>query len=178
MPLYEAYGSVIDSMIALPELAQPDGARLGHDFRFSTAPAGNRTEDQWLRHYPSRNGAAWLSFGRCGADFLVRFHRLADFLLADGGREIVAYAVPSTPPETVRHLFLDQVLPLALSHQGQVALHASAVVVGGRAVAFVGESGKGKSTLAASLATQGHPLLADDCLVLKWREGLLVGMPG
>lgn len=54
---------------------------------------------------------------------------------------------------------------------GGIALHASAVSIDGRAIALVGSSGHGKSTLAAALCRQrGARLLADDAVILS-REG-------
>ncbi|MGH7503203.1 MAG: hypothetical protein ACREL7_15870 [Longimicrobiales bacterium] len=55
----------------------------------------------------------------------------------------------------------------ALWHQrGMLALHASAVDVGGRAMAFAGPSQTGKSTLAAFLTRRGYPLVTDDVAVI------------
>jgi len=51
----------------------------------------------------------------------------------------------------------------ALCYQRDLlVLHASAVRVDGRAVAFCGRPGMGKSTLAAWLAESGHALVSDD----------------
>lgn len=69
----------------------------------------------------------------------------------------------------MRHLFLDQVLPLILATAGEHVLHASAVEYEGDAVAFVGESGMGKSTIAAAVAKGRGRILADDCLLLNER---------
>jgi hypothetical protein len=71
------------------------------------------------------------------------------------------------PDGTPEHLYLNQVLPLALSKLGKLVFHASAVEVGDVAVAFVAESGRGKSTLAASFASDGFRFLTDDGLVLE-----------
>lgn len=60
---------------------------------------------------------------------------------------------------------LGPALVLALALQGVFCLHASAVVAGDRLVAFLGESGRGKSTLAAYLARDWRRL-ADDMLPL------------
>ncbi|MGV3513213.1 MAG: hypothetical protein ACO1OX_14525 [Novosphingobium sp.] len=56
---------------------------------------------------------------------------------------------------------------------GLVPLHASAVDVGGRVVAFTADSGGGKSTLAASLAGLGLPHVCDDTLVVSLANGVL-----
>jgi hypothetical protein len=73
---------------------------------------------------------------------------------------------------TITHLILDHAVPRLLSlTPGFVVFHASAVQVHGGVIAVLGKSGQGKSTLAASFAAQGHPLLTDDCLVVRWDEG-------
>src|SRR5205807_10064457 len=87
------------------------------------------------------------------------------------------YPVPGTPLETLKHLLLDQVLPLLLSQQGKLVLHASAVAGPGGALAFTGPSGHGKSTLAASFSTNGYELLTDDCLMVEDRNGSIFGTP-
>ena len=56
-------------------------------------------------------------------------------------------------------------------------LHASAVVVPRGAIAFVGVTGQGKSTLSGSFVTQGFPLLTDDCLLLQEEGEHLFGHP-
>jgi hypothetical protein len=61
-------------------------------------------------------------------------------------------------------MYTNLVLPLALSRQGRLVLHGSAVETDGGALAFLGMSGRGKSTLAASFALAGHRLLTDDRL--------------
>jgi hypothetical protein len=66
----------------------------------------------------------------------------------------------------VRHLVCGVGLGLALHQRGTLALHASAVAIDGRAVAFVGPKGAGKSTLAAALSARGHTLLTDDVVAL------------
>jgi hypothetical protein len=70
------------------------------------------------------------------------------------------------------------VLSYALTKQGHETLHATVVVIGGRAVGFLGESGMGKSTLAAALLACGARLLTDDLLRLEPRGSGYVGFPG
>src|SRR6185436_17962029 len=49
-----------------------------------------------------------------------------------------------------------------LQQRGLLPLHASALLLGAGAIALLGPSRAGKSTLAAALARRGHPVLADD----------------
>jgi hypothetical protein len=58
-----------------------------------------------------------------------------------------------------------------LWHQrGLLPLHASVVVIRGRAIALCGCGAAGKSTLAAVLATEGHYVIADDICVVDARR--------
>jgi len=100
----------------------------------------------------------------------LRFPDLADFIVTAQGAEVRATPVPGLDDATLDHLHLNQVLPLALSAQGVPVFHGSSVELAGRAVAFLGESGRGKSTIATHLALQGAPLITDDGLVLDWQE--------
>ena len=57
---------------------------------------------------------------------------------------------------------------------GHLQLHASTVVVDGKAIAITGPSGSGKSGLALSLMSLGAELLADDITWLHMAEDRLV----
>ncbi len=57
-----------------------------------------------------------------------------------------------------------------LNLRGEPVLHASAVAMGDVAIAFIGASGMGKSTLATLLCAHGARLITDDALRLA-REG-------
>lgn len=52
----------------------------------------------------------------------------------------------------------------ALAADGHATMHASAIEVGGRAIGFIGPSGKGKTTLAALLCATGARAVTDDVL--------------
>jgi hypothetical protein len=107
--------------------------------------------------------------------YLLRFPDLADFTISADGLEVTAYPVVGVSEQTIQHLYLNQVLPLALSRQFKLVLHASAVEIGNFAVAFLGVSGRGKSTLAASFSTSGSHFLTDDGLQLeKGEDGYLI----
>jgi len=123
------------------------------------------------------DGTLWALFFRQGPDYLVRFPQLADFEVASDGVNVNVWPVAGVSPATLQHLYLNQVLPLALSRQGKLVLHASAVDLGAHCVAFVGPSGRGKSTLATSFATTGARFLTDDGLQLEWCGNRLMVLP-
>lgn len=112
-------------------------------------------------------GGSWTEFHRERGGYRLRFPQLADFVVSSDGRRVRCEPALETTDAVVQQLYLNQVLPLALSKQGKLVFHASAVEVDGGAVAFVGASGRGKSTLAASFAIDGHRFLTDDGLVVE-----------
>ena len=67
--------------------------------------------------------------------------------------------------------FFSFALPLWLEWRGVPVLHASAVSLGDRVIAFLGSSGSGKSTLCAYLVRSGQPFVADDGLPLFEGDG-------
>lgn len=96
---------------------------------------------------------------------------------ADGTRVVVdaqGSNVWATGPEgatvedTAAYL-LGPALAFVLKLRGITCLHASAVAIDGRAVAFVGPAGAGKSSAAAAFARAGYPVLTDDVAPLHDR---------
>ena len=63
-----------------------------------------------------------------------------------------------------REILLGPALVLALALRGSWSLHASAAMFRGQTTVFLGESGRGKSTLAAYLGHSGWQQVADDIL--------------
>jgi hypothetical protein len=165
MKRYRLYGAVVASAHDLPELEPAPGAEPAWQVEWETARSVE--PERWLREFRFPDGQVWLSSGRVDGGYLLRFHDLADFLVTATGEIIRCHPVAGTPPETLRHLLLDQVIPRLLPLRGLVALHAGAILAPGGAVGFLGETGQGKSTLAASFARAGFALLADDCLALS-----------
>jgi hypothetical protein len=174
--LYLACGCVIDSNMPLPGVGRSLPLAPDVAFRLSrrSAPSLGRgvTVHRW-----TVNRASWLKVERFGTNYSLQFRNLATFHLL-GRSRIECYANPATPLRTIAHLFLNQTLPLALSARGMFVLHSSATNIAGRAAAFIGRSGKGKSTLAGSFMGAGFPVLTDDCLVVDAAgKSVLPGYP-
>ena len=131
-----------------------------------------------FHHWLLPDGTRWLLFYRTGSGYLLRFPDLADFEIAADSLSVTCHPAPEVNEETSRHLYLNQVLPLVMSKQGKLVFHASAVDIAGVAVAFVGESGRGKSTLAARFAHAGFGFLSDDGLVIDAHDDGFLALPG
>ena len=107
----------------------------------------------------------------------VRLPGWAQLLVSPDGDRIVAEPA-ARPAWEWQRLLVAQALPLAAVLQGLEVLHAAAVVVDGEAVALVGHSGTGKSTLAARLVLDGAAFLADDVLAVNTAGAAVIAHPG
>lgn len=176
---YEVSGFSFESDEPFPELAEtalPPLARVGLRTCRSAAPS----DTHWYHYARMADGRSWPAFGRSvsGACFALDFEGACTFLISEQGDRIDGGPTAGTSTEIARRLFLDQVIPLVLNLHGRECLHASAVLIGGGAHAFIGPSGAGKSTLAAALAGPTRPLLSDDCLALGVDPGGVLAYPG
>lgn len=164
---------LLRSTIPLPELSEAKDGQAEIQFEVSDESGQNLTRATWFGCWPNgtEDDGWWVRFAHLEGRFLLRFAEQADFVLSTDGASIRCVPCPGVPPVTIRHLLLDQVLPLAMSLGGDLVLHGSGVEIGGHGVGFVGPTGTGKSTLAAAFAESGHLLLTDDCVVLREHAG-------
>jgi hypothetical protein len=176
--LYEFCGLNVASGIALPPLRR--GVRPAQCIVTVEKDAAPLTGVSWFHQWRRPRGPRWLSFGRFGGGYVLRFAEdLADFIVSRDGTRVAVRPRARLPIDTLRHLLIDQVLPLVMSRGGRLSLHASAVHIAGvGTVGFVGEAGRGKSTLAAALAAAGASIVTDDCLALDVRDGDVWAIPG
>lgn len=177
---YRVYGQTLSCDTPLPELepavAPEQEAEADVQVRLSGCRPTGTTPLTVFMSWALPTGEPWLSCSKIAGDYLLQYHGLAQFSVDGTGRHIVGVAEAEIPRDTLRHLLLDQVLPMALSLQGREALHASAVLTPLGVCVFIGPSGTGKSTLAASLLNTGFSLLSDDCLVLEENRGSIVAV--
>lgn len=109
---------------------------------------------------------------------LVRFPEIADFLVpARTGMKVRCKPVPGVSSKLVGNLFHNAVVPLMDTHAGRISLHGSGVIIGDMAVAFVGHSRSGKTTLAGAFARAGHPFLTEDAIRLAEQDGGYLLLP-
>ena len=128
------------------------------------------------REWRLPDGVACTRFYRTQGGYLVRFAE-ADFEIPQEGFEVRCHPAPEATAEACEHLFLNHIQPLILGARGELVFHASAVDIGGRAVAFVAPTGRGKSTLAAAFAKAGHAFLCDDGLRVDGENGGFIVRP-
>ena len=179
MKSYRWCGLRLETEIEFPELAAAGVTPDGPAWVLTTAPgrAPRRGGRQWFHRWRNSDGRRWVAFARDPQGYVLRFPEIADFDVQPGERRIDSYTRAGTPAHTVRHLLLDQVLPLVVGAPDRIALHGSVVRTETGAIAFLGPSGLGKSTLAARLGRRGYPVLSDDCCLIVRAPGGFTVVP-
>ena len=106
-----------------------------------------------------------------GTATVLRLPGVCDFVIDRDLGRVECRADPATDVRFVAVLLAGLVVSVVLGLGGHFVLHASAVEVSGRAMAFAGVSGTGKSTLAALLCGAGARLVTDDVLRVGMEPG-------
>jgi hypothetical protein len=113
-----------------------------------------------------------------GDQYRITYCDGTDFVIDGAGREVwVTWPSSMTVGEVSAYL-LGPIVGVVMRLRGMTCLHASAVNVDGRAVAFLGREGAGKSTTAAALAVKGFPVLSDDTIALTEARDEWTAAPG
>ena len=124
-----------------------------------------------------REVACWTSATGYGIDIAG----IGQFWIGNAGNRIAqTKAAPGAGMDVVVEAALGPALILALAVHGVWSLHASAALIEGQAVAFVGESGKGKSTLAQWLGKEQEGWwrrVGDDILPIAYSGGKVDVLP-
>ncbi|WP_219837794.1 aldolase [Paenibacillus sp. R14(2021)] len=154
--VYKAFGLTIASEIVMPELLRESE---------QTGEADVYIELEDLSHaWNERSGSDdHYAFG--DGEFMLNIEGAGIYRVRGGSRISVSPAA-GAEATTVRLYLLGTCMGALLFQRQLLPLHGSAVVIGGKAYAFVGDSGAGKSTLAAAFLKLGYPLLTDDVIAV------------
>jgi hypothetical protein len=181
--LAQAFGLDIELSFAAPGLPAAGGPARGHPTRVDLVPPAEIDRD-----WPAGRATRVLeeSFGGPGepartidadpvAGYRLYARRFGLALLSPDGSRVLC-SPPEVEPWNWQRFLVGRILPWAAVLRGLEVLHASAVAIDGRAVAFVGATGAGKTSLALQLVARGARFLTDDVLALD--EGGLRAHPG
>jgi hypothetical protein len=164
--LYRAFGVDFQSALPLPEMREGwEGAHAPVTITRAAAPrpAGATEIDRGVVAGPR---VFWME-----VPGIVR-------LLVTDGTEIAVDILDNATDGEVRAYLLGSAMGALLHQRGLLPLHASAVEIGGRAIAFIGTSGAGKSTMALHMNARGHPLICDDICAVDMSGTIPVVWPG
>ncbi|MDH4145944.1 MAG: hypothetical protein OEY23_12355 [Acidimicrobiia bacterium] len=165
MPSYRMHGLTVDSAIPLDAgHAEVATGRDAADLRFVAGCVDEATPvaDPLLSW--AFEGGTTIRLVETGAGYLLTFADWCRFEFDRTASRVVVESLSEHGARMVPVLLNGWVVATALHLRGHHVLHASAVTLDGVAVAFMGNSGMGKSTIAALLTLAGATLLADDVL--------------
>ncbi len=174
MHCYRAYTLSIASEIALPELAAggeatPDAR--GEAARGQAAAVTIRSSSS-AEDVPPPEACNW------GSLLVDRVPEALSYFAVREGREMIVDPEAGIEAGKVRALVLGMLMGALLRQRGYLTLHAACVARGGRAVAFVGDTGWGKSTLADLFHRHGYAVLNDDVLAIDTAGEVVTALPG
>ena len=93
------------------------------------------------------------------------------------GIEIVIEPAENIEECVLRNFILGPVLASLLRQRRLLVFHGSAVEINNSAVAFLGKSGWGKSTLASAFHKQGYNLITDDVMAVQMKMDCPMVLP-
>jgi hypothetical protein len=169
MPAYEIAGLVLSTPFPVDELREAGGRAV--DWRVVEGPRPSREGLDPVFEVRTADDQLWMTLRGAEGRFTLCFEDQVDFGI-DVRERVVTYTPHADVADSsLRHLLIDQVVPHLLAAEGELVIHASAVAIDSGAVAFIGPSGTGKSSLAAGCVQHGATLLADDFLLLRESDG-------
>ncbi len=170
---YVAFGLSIRSELSFPELTvRTDGSPPSVRISRGVVAAGSVAPTT-----SSATGSnSYVEVRPQAGETLCAYEGVGRFLVR-GGAEITVDAEAGVDAALVRHALVGPVMAPLLWQRGLFTLHASVVVIAGKAVAFVAASGEGKSTVAAAHYFAGCTLVSDDIAVLPWQSAPIVVAP-
>lgn len=120
---------------------------------------------------------AWTDQGGCfkvSPDcYLLSVPNIASFLVSKGV-EIIVEAKPEVDEETLLLFLVHEVLGALLHQRNHLVLQGSAMEKDGKVFALLGESGVGKSLLAAAMQEKGYRMFTDAICSITAQEELLI----
>jgi hypothetical protein len=156
---YICFGFSILSDLELPELVQNYSHNPLVDI---TIQQGNLTQ-LW----------SWSNSKQC---FVIKEKRVlfkvpeTGIFLIEDGKKIIFSPEKDADEGLIRLFILGTCMGAILMQREILPLHGSAITINGKAYAFVGESGTGKSTLAAAFMKEGFPMISDDVIAVSLTE--------
>lgn len=157
---YNAFGLFLKSEILFPELVELNESRSSFDVivefedlseLFDDLNKGNRffiVEDKII---------------------MFKLPEIAIFCIL-GHSKIMITPLENYDEDIVRIWILGTCMGAILMRNMIFPLHGSAVAIQGKAYAFIGESGAGKSTIASTFLKNGFHFLTDDIIAISFKE--------
>lgn len=159
--VYEAYGVRIATSVPLG--LPPVEGSTDADVTYAYADRKPWSDVEWTAF--TETGGSQV-FGHIAGDRLhVCLEGEVEFFISD--QQIFVWSPAGEVPEHLARIyFLGPAMALWLERHGTIALHGSALALEKRCVAFISDSGGGKSNLAVAGLREGAALVADDIVAM------------
>jgi hypothetical protein len=169
--VYECSGLRISSPFPLPAPVligvRPDAVDVAIEMGESTSPPYERPSTDVVAELLIE-GRPRYSICRVDDDYVCRIAGVGDFSIDADFRHVRCHPTIGGWSDVIPIVITGTITAFILAMGGQFVLHGSAVELDGKALAFVGESGQGKSTMAALFCAFGASLVTDDVLPLEF----------
>ncbi len=163
--VYELHGLRVRSELPLDGRISEDAAEPDFDVRLMDSDE-DATHDQNARILAQVDESEYTFMATSPEEQLIRFGNQFEFQVSCERRLIKVRLSGGGNREFASILLAGNVLSSVLTLQGECVLHASGIQIDGSALAIVGASGMGKSTMTALLCAAGARLISDDVLRL------------
>lgn len=144
------------------------------ELNFSQHPLIQIRKESRLSWLPENESSEWFSSAVSPhGDAFLHWRGIAQFLIHQDGKAIEYLWEAPESIELFNAYLLTQAISSALVNNGIECLHGTALICNQGAIAILGESGQGKSTLACGFLAKKYKLLSDDLIVFDRELSLL-----
>lgn len=169
---YNAYGLKIKSYISLPELVSST------DFGKYDVIIHQNSSDLTFKNYITECNLSDYTKSIITSDAIHIIWDDISICAIKNGNEIIVNPSTNLDESFIRFFIMGYAMAILLHQRGMLVLHANAVKIKDFAIAFLGQSGIGKSTTSLSLNKMGYDLLADDILAINFSKDFPIVLSG
>jgi len=166
---YHIFGLNIQSDIMLPALPISESGLLSNPdvvIEYGDTPTCLTNDQNKGTYYQVAPGKLLLNI-----DSVARYY-------VQKGSHIIITPAPGASEEKILVFLMGSAVGALLHQRNILVLHAGAIVANDQGIVFSGQSGVGKSTLAAGFHKRGYPFLADDVCAIAILDGKPAAIPG
>jgi len=165
MHQYWAYGLLVESEIAFPELLPYQFEKADVRIKKGKTPENLAGEDVLQRVRVSISPS----------EYLLKMPSIGNYYVSNGDK-IIIEPVQDSDEKSIRLFTLSNAFADVLYQRNLIPFHASGIIHNNEVILFSGQSGAGKSTLLTALQQKGYTVFTDDICVLSInKEGKVQG---
>ncbi|NEQ83198.1 MAG: hypothetical protein F6K26_24195 [Moorea sp. SIO2I5] len=175
---YVAYGLGIHSALPIPEFIPAEVECdvtihiQSNDYSTASAVGQTRSPNRKISDYIPKKVIQQPMALQLSPEEAVIYLKDTGLFLVQGGNRITIIPAAEASLSRIQTALVGTVIAILLYQRGLLVLHASVVNINGGAVVFLGNSGEGKSSIAAALHTQGYRIITDDVAPVTLDQGI------